>query len=92
MAQPTRREWWFPPLPVEPELSDYWGPGATISEPPAEPTDPRPLREIPPREFTPEELERLRDDWQEKEELTGRSLRGSTRFSRDEVCRGYRRL
>jgi hypothetical protein len=71
------------------------------SEPPLRPSDP-PLREIPMRDLGPE------DPWPEPptdvarrpgemlptvdDTLYLRSLRGSQPYTRDEVCRGYRKL
>lgn len=67
-----------------------------------------PMREIPRREFSPEEERRMYESWEAQDppvarnyrdmlptvsdEMYGRSLRGSERYTRDEVCRGYRRL
>jgi hypothetical protein len=88
-------------------MRDVRGFDYSESEPPAVPSGPS----LPyPREFTPEETERMLDEWREPpqepavarrpadleptvgDDLYGRSLHGSTRFTRDEVCRGYRRL
>lgn len=94
------------PLSKQRYLRDIEGLDYTDREP-GPPTAP-PLREMPTREFSPEEERRMYESWEAQDppvarnyrdmlptvsdEMYGRSLRGSERYTRDEVCRGYRRL
>jgi len=94
------------PLPIEREDLQREGWGVEFDDPPA---GPAPTRVPYPREFTPDEWERMDEHWREEsvtptvrtpsemeptvgDDLYGRSLHGSSRFTRDEICRGYRRL
>lgn len=95
---PASQPW--APMPLEPEDVEREAWGLEYAEPPAG-RSPLPPTQPP----TPEDIERWEENLggpvarsyrdmlpTVSDEMYGRSLRGSERYTRDEVCRGYRRL